>query len=119
MGFLSEFITTYGNELLYMILTAILSFIGLKMKSSYDKHINEKTKKMVVEDTVKYVEQIYKNAGSKKKYELAKENILDLLNDKGIQITDLEIKVLIESACNNFTKTNEQKTTKKKAVKSV
>ena len=106
MSFISEFISTYGNELLYTILTAIISFVGLKVKSSYDKYINDKTKKQVVENTVKYVEQIYKSLSSKKKFEKAKENVIELLNDKGISITDLELQVLIESACNNLSKLN-------------
>ena len=106
MGFISEFISTYGNEILYTVLTAIISFVGLKLKSSYDKFMNDKSKKQVVEDTVKYVEQIYKNLSSKKKFEKAKENVIELLNDKGISITDLELQVLIESACNNLSKTS-------------
>lgn len=116
MGFISEFISNYGNEILYTILTAILSFVGLKIKSSYDKHMNDKTKKQVVEDTVKYVEQIYKNLGSKKKYEKARENILELLGIKGISITDLEIQVLIESACNNLNKFDKEKNESNKTV---
>lgn len=116
MGFISEFISTYGNEILYTILTATISFVGLKIKSSYDKCSNDRIKKQVVEDTVKYVEQIYKNLSSKKKFEKAKENVLELLNDKGISITDLELQVLIEAACNNLSKSSN---TSNKEVKTV
>ncbi len=114
MGFIKEFISIYGNEILYTILTAIISFVGLKLKYSYDKYTNDKTKKQVVEDTVKYVEQIYNNLSSKKKFEKAKNNIIELLNDKNITITELELQILIESACNNLTKSSN---TKNKDVK--
>lgn len=114
MDLIKEFIASYGNEILYTILTAILSFVSLKIKSSYDKYIKDGTKKMVVEETVKYVEQISKGLSSQKKYEKAKNSIIDLLNDKGIQITELEIEILIESACNNLAKNDKEK---KKVVK--
>lgn len=112
MNLIKEFVSTYGNEILYTLLTAVLSFVSLKIKSSYDKYINDGTKKMVVEETVKYVEQISKGLSSQMKYDKAKESIIDLLNDKGIQITELEIEILIESACNNLTKNKEEKVAK-------
>ena len=101
---LNDFISTYGTTILYTILTAIASFIGLKVKSTYEKYINDKTKKDVVESTVKYVEQLYKHLKGEEKLEKAKENILALLNEKGISITELEMDVLIEATCNSFKK---------------
>lgn len=98
MGFISDFISNYGSE----ILLAILSFIGITFKTSYEKYVKEKTKKMVVEDSVRFVEQKFKNLSSKKKFEKAKEYSLELLTDKGITISDLEIEILIESVCNNL-----------------
>lgn len=100
----SEFITTYGTTILYTVLTAVASFIGLKVKSIYEKYINDKTKKSVVESTVKYVEQLYKDLKGEEKLSKAKENILALLNEKGISITELEMDVLIEATCNSFKK---------------
>lgn len=99
---LSDFIAMYGTTILYTILTAVASFIGLKIKGVYEKYIDDKTKKSVVDSTVKYVEQIYKDLKGEEKLAKAKENILALLNEKGITITDLEMDVLIEAACNSF-----------------
>ena len=104
MNILNEFITTYGTTILYTILTTVASFIGLKVKTIYEKYINDKTKKDVVESTVKYVEQIYKNLKGEEKLAKAKDNILALLNEKGISITELEMDVLIEATCNSFKK---------------
>jgi intergrase/recombinase len=87
---------------LYTILTGIASFVGLKIKGIYEKYINDKTKKDVVESTVKYVEQIYSDLKGEEKLEKAKENIIELLNQKGISITELEMDVLIEATCNSF-----------------
>lgn len=101
MGFFSDFISNYGSE----ILLAILSFIGITFKTSYEKFVKEKTKKMVVEDSVRFVEQKFKNL-SKKKFEKAKEYSLELLTDKGITISDLELEILIESVCNNLDNKN-------------
>lgn len=99
---ISEFIATYGTTILYTILTAVASFIGLKVKVIYEKYINDKTKKSVVDSTVKYVEQLYKDLKGEEKLAKAKENILALLNEKGISITELEMDVLIEATCNSF-----------------
>ena len=102
MEFIKDFLSSYGTELLYTILTAIISFLGIKLKALYEKNVNDCIKKNIVEDTVKYVEQLYKNKTSEEKKNIAKENILKLLTEKKITITDLELEVLIESACNNI-----------------
>lgn len=111
MSLIQEFISSYGTELLYTVLTTILSFIGLKLKNIYEKNINDCIKKNIIEDTVKYVEQLYKDKTSKEKKEIAKENILELLTEKKITITDLELEVLIESACNNIKNSNKKEET--------
>lgn len=104
MNLINDFINMYGTTILYSILTAVASFIGLKLKGIYEKYINDKTKRDVVDSTVKYVEQVYKDLKGDEKLNVAKENIIALLNEKGIYITDLEMDVLIEAACNGFKK---------------
>ena len=104
MELIKEFIATYGNELLYTIITTVLTYVGLRVKTLYEKHVNDSIKKNIIEDTVKYVEQLHSDKTSKEKHDIAKENILNLLAEKKITITDLELEVLIESACNNIQK---------------
>lgn len=99
---LEEFIGTYGMQIIFTILTAVASFIGLQVKKLYEKYVNDKTKKEVVESTVKYVEQLYKSLNGAEKLEKAKESIVALLNEKGLSITELEMDVLIEATCNSF-----------------
>lgn len=104
MNFIQNFLSSYGTELLYTILTAVISFLGIKLKALYEKNVNDCIKKSIVEDTVKYVEQLYKDKTSEEKKKIAKDNILKLLTEKKVTITNLELEVLIESACNNIQK---------------
>lgn len=102
MEIIMDVINEYGLQILGTILTGIASFVGLKIKSIYEKYINDKTKKSVVESTVKYVEQIYTDLHGEEKLNKALESAIEILNEKGITITDLELRVLIESVCNSF-----------------
>lgn len=106
MNFFNEFFELYGSSILnsvYLSIMAVFSYIGIKIKTSVEKYEKESTKKRIVEDSVKYVEQIYKDLKSEEKYKKAEENILILFKENKIKTTELERKVLIESACNEFT----------------
>lgn len=88
-----------------VILTAIGSYVGLKVKTFVKEKADTDTKKKVVETTCKYVEQIYKDLDGATKLEKAKDNILAQLNEKGISISELELDVLIEATVNGIKKT--------------
>ena len=81
MDLINSFISTYGTTILYTVLTGVASFIGLKVKGIYEKYINDKTKRNIVESTVKYVEQIYYELSGPEKLEKAKENMVKLGKD--------------------------------------
>lgn len=85
-----------------VILTAIGSYVGLKVKTFIKEKADTDTKRKVVETTCKYVEQIYKDLDGASKLEKAKDNILAQLNEKGISISELELDVLIEATVNGF-----------------
>lgn len=96
---LSNFIQMYGMEILSTIVLAIVSFIGLNLKNVYTKHIENTEKEKVVKTVIKAVEQLYSDLDGEEKYQKAVENISQMLEEKGIcQCTELEIKMLIESA---------------------
>ncbi len=99
---ITEFINEYGTMILYTILTAIAGYIGLWIKSLYTKYINDKTKKDVVETCVKAVEQLYKDLHGQEKYNEVVLSVSEMLAAKGITITELEIKMLIEAAVGEF-----------------
>lgn len=106
---ITDFFSKYGNEIsntIYLSFMACMSYIGIKIRRLIEQYEKEKMKKRIVEDSVKYVEQIYKNKNSKDKYLEAEKNILILFQENKIKTTDLERKVLIESACNSLAKKN-------------
>ena len=99
-----EILQPYLLEILFAILTGIASFIGMKIKKVYEEYVNTKVKKDVVEDTVKYVEQVFKDIHGQEKLDKAKEKALEWLNEKGISISEVELEILIEATVNSFNK---------------
>lgn len=99
-----EIIQSNLIEIIVAILTAILSYFGTKIKKVYEEKVNDETKRKVVSTVVKAVEQLYKDLKGEEKLEKAKESILEMLNEKGISITELEMNMLIEEVCNSFKK---------------
>ena len=102
MELLNEFITTYGTTILYSILTAIAGYIGIVVKNAYTKYINDKTKQNVVNTCVKAVEQLYKDLHGEEKLQKAIEAASDMLMNKNIAITDIELRMMIEAAVAEF-----------------
>jgi hypothetical protein len=108
LNILEEFIATYGVTILYTVLTTIASYIGLKIKALYEEYINTERKEKVVKTVVNAVEQLYKDLDGAAKLEKAKENIMALLGEKGLTMTELEMEMLIESVCNSFKNSTKQ-----------
>lgn len=98
----AEFINTYGMQILYTILTAIAGWLGIVIKNLVQKYINDKTKKDVAKSAVKFVEQVYKDLHGDEKLNEALTAASAMLAEKGITITDLELRVLIEAAVAEF-----------------
>lgn len=87
-----------------VILTTITSYIGIKIKSFIEEKINSEIKKKVVETTCQYINQLYSELDGSEKFQKAKENIIQQLNEKGISISELELDILIESTVNSLKK---------------
>ena len=102
MEFVSEFISEYGTQILYAVITAIAGYVGIVVKNLYQKYINDKTKQDVVKTCVKAVEQIYKDLHGDEKLQKALEAASGMLMNKNINITDIELRLLIESAVAEF-----------------
>ena len=102
MELLNEFIATYGSAILYSILTAIAGYIGIAIKNAYTKYINDKTKQDVVKTCVKAVEQLYKDLHGEEKLQKAIESASEMLMNKNIAITDIELRMMIEAAVAEF-----------------
>lgn len=98
----NEFLSTYGMKILGTILTALAGYLGVVIKNLCQKYLNDKTKQDVAKTCVKAVEQIYKDLHGAEKFNKALECISDILAEKGIAVSETEMKMLIESAVAEF-----------------
>lgn len=94
----NEFISQYGVTIIYAIITAVVSYIGVQLKNLVAKYMNDKTKREVAKMCVKAIEQIYHELHGKEKLDKCIESISSILNDKGIPVTEIEIRMLVEYA---------------------
>ena len=100
----AEFINQYGMQILYAIITAIAGYIGIVIKNLFTKYINDKTKAAVAKTAVQFVEQVYKDLHGEEKLNEALMAAAEMLHEKGITVSDLEMRVLIEAAVAEFNK---------------
>src|SRR5574344_2938544 len=84
------------------ILGTVLTYLGTKIKIAYETKVKNETVKMVIETSVSYVEQVFKDIHGAEKLERAREIIIDRLADKNITITNAAIDYLIESFVNGL-----------------
>ena len=97
-----EFINQYGYMILYAALTAIAGFLGAQIKKRVDRVTADEEKRKAVETVVKAVEQLYQDLSGTEKLEKAKENIIAMLDIKGISISEIEMDMLIEACVAEF-----------------
>ena len=97
---MKEIIMEYLPKILEYVIIIIAGVLANKAK----KLINTDIKKAIVRDTVKYVEQVFKDVHGVEKLDAAKDKAVALLKEKGIKISDEEIIVLIESAVSEMNK---------------
>ena len=98
----AEFMTRYGTELLYSIVIAIAGYLGIVAKNLFQKYINDKTKEKIARIAARGVEQMYKELHGEEKLIKALEAAAEMLTDKGITVTDFELRMLIEDAVGEF-----------------
>lgn len=99
-----EFINTYGLQLMYMLVTAVFGYLGIVAKRMVEKYLNDKTKRDVAKTAVQFVEQVYKDLHGPEKLAEAMKAASAMLAEKGITVTELELKVLLEAALAEFNK---------------
>lgn len=98
----AEFINQYGTTILYAVVTFIGGYIGIVLKNLYTKYINDKTKQAVAKAAVQFVEQVYKDLHGEEKLNEALVAAEEMLAEKGITISALELRVLVEAAVAEF-----------------
>lgn len=104
----AEFINAYGTQILDTLVTVIFGYLGIVAKTLLKDHFNDKTKREVAKIAVQFVEQVFKNLHGEEKLSEAMKAASDMLTEKGITITELELRVLVEAAVAEFNKAFEK-----------
>ena len=98
------------KEIIMQIIPIVLATVGTFLigliKAKYSQYVNTDTKKEIAMLTVRYVEQVFTALHGKDKLEKAKSTFVDMLNEKGIKVSEDEINMLLEAAVNQM---NERK----------
>jgi len=98
----NEMFVAYVLPVIAAFITGMAGYIGTQIKRLYEKYVNNKVKQDVVRTCVKAAEQLYNDLGGPVKLEKAKEGVRQMLEEKGIPISELELNLLIESVVSEF-----------------
>jgi len=102
MNIWTDFLKAYGPALIYTVVMAIVGLLARAVAKIYNKHVNTQEKRAVAKSAVLFVEQVYKDLHGAEKFSMALEYLLQILTEKGIPITEVEARVLIEAAVGEF-----------------
>lgn len=105
MDLVKEFISEYGVTLMYAVLTAVASYVGICLKNIYNKYVQGKEIQKAVGTAVKAAEQIYKDLHGNDKLAEATRIASDVLETKGITVSEFELMMLIEATVNELNST--------------
>ena len=114
--FILMFINQYAAEILFAILTAVASAIGTWIGKVYKQKVNTQMKRDVVKTCCTAVEQLYKDLKGEEKFAIACKYIEQMLAEKKITITHLEMQMLIEEVCHSFAHAVEEEIEEEKKV---
>lgn len=102
MEIIKTIINTYGTEILGALLTALAGVLGMALKRLATQYVNTETKRAIARTVVQGVEQVYKDLHGQEKLDKATEAAAAMLKENGITVTDLELRMLLESALAEF-----------------
>ena len=106
------FVTTYGSEIIGLLLLSVFGCIGYAAKQICKTYLDDDTKRSIAMTAVRFVEQVWKDIHGADKLKKALETAEGLLKKKGIPFDADEMMVLIEAAVQEmnevFQKTEKQ-----------
>ncbi len=102
MKYFFEFMSQYGLTIIHAIIGLVISGISFEIKKIYQKHVFDKTKKEVIKMVCGAINQLYPNESGTNKLNLAITNAKEILAEKGITISDLELRMYIEYTLHYF-----------------
>lgn len=108
MEFLTQFVNDYGMQIIGAVATAIFGFLGMLAKNLVTKFLNDKTKQDIAKIVVRGIEQCYQALSGPEKLQKAIETATEMLNEKGIKVTEVELRMLLENAVGEFNKVFEK-----------
>lgn len=97
-----ELFSAYLLPAIVAVATALAGMVGAQIRALYQRWVNDKTKEAVVRTCVKAAEQLYHDLSGAEKLARAQEGVVEMLNEKGIPISELEMNLLIESVVSEF-----------------
>lgn len=112
----AEIINMYGAEILGTLLLALAGIFGMVAKNLAAKYLDTDTKRTLAKVVVQFVEQAYKDLHGEEKLNAALAVFADMLREKNIYTTELEMKVLIEAAVAEFNEVFKKQITHKEVV---
>lgn len=98
----AEFISNYGMQILGTAIVALAGYVGAAVKKLFTKYINDKIKRSLAKTVVQFVEQVYKDLHGEEKLNAAMAAFSEMLAEKGITVSELEMRVLLEAAVAEF-----------------
>ena len=102
MELFNQFMSEYGIQIIGTLLLGLAGALGIIFKNLATKYLNDKTKQAIARTVVSAVEQIYKDIHGEEKLTEGLKMFSTLLAEKGIKISELEMKVLLEAAVGEF-----------------
>lgn len=104
----AEIVNLYGAEIIGTLLLALAGIFGMVAKNLAAKYLDTDTKRALAKVVVQFIEQTYKDLHGEEKLNAALAVFADMLREKNIHTTELEMKVLIEAAVAEFNKVFEK-----------
>lgn len=83
-------------------LTAVAAYLAAKVKAYFDKKDKNETIEKIIKTAVQAGEQMYKDFHGEEKLNLVLEGASEMLAEKGINVSEFELKWMIESAVGEF-----------------
>ena len=94
--------SNYITQIILALILALAAFLGTQVRSLYRKYITTEIKKSVCKTAVLFVEQVYKDIHGPEKLKAAMTRASAMLQEYGIEISDLELTSLLEAAVREF-----------------
>lgn len=104
MEIFKQFFAEYGVTLIYTVVTAVFGYLGITAKKLIGNYFADKEKKDIADTVVKFVEQVYKNLHGEEKLMKALESASTMLKERGVEYSELEMRMLIEASVAEFNK---------------